>query len=203
VADLERRIPTIVLSGSATGDRVFVDGRPATVGEPVAVDPGKHTVSITSPSGATRTLSVDAAEGSSTPVDVAAGAPAPQPAGASPATSGDDADGSLAPAIAAFSVGGAGLVAFGVTGALWLGEKSTVDEECPARRCSPEGLDAGDAGQTLGVVNAIALGVGVVGLAAGGVLLWASSADDPAHEENAAAASIRWSGTGVSVDGSF
>lgn len=200
VTDLEGRVPSIVIERAPVGAKLFVDGRPVTGGVPVLVDPGTHEVTVTGVDGASRTVSVDAVEGRATPFDAGGGAASSAPA-ASPRTDGDEADGggSAVPAIIAFSVGGAGLVAFGITGVLWLGEKSTVDEQCPGRVCTPEGIEAGDSGQTLGIVNVIALGVGVVGAGVGGFLLWRAFSD----EGPATATQVRLTGTGMRLDGRF
>lgn len=69
-------------------------------------------------------------------------------------------------------VGIVGLMAGAVTGVLILGAKSTVDEMCTDQGCPPgEGRDARDRGHTLLPINAIAFGVGLVGLGVGAYLL--------------------------------
>jgi hypothetical protein len=66
-------------------------------------------------------------------------------------------------------VGIAGLVVGGVTGALVLGKRSIADEHCypELQRCDQEGIDANDAGRTLGVVSTTGFVVGVLGIGLG------------------------------------
>src|SRR5262249_30812472 len=72
-------------------------------------------------------------------------------------------------------VGGVGIAGLGVaavTGVLFLGKKSTAEQDCNAnRQCSPEGVDAFNAAKTLGVVNTIALAAGIVGVGVGTYLV--------------------------------
>jgi hypothetical protein len=77
-------------------------------------------------------------------------------------------------------IGVAGIAAGAVTGILVLNAKSTADERCTPRCVSAdgkpdqEGIDAVNRGNTLIPINAIAFGVGVVGLAAGAYFLLTS-----------------------------
>ncbi len=77
-------------------------------------------------------------------------------------------------------VGVAGIAAGAVTGILLLGAKSTADDHCKPRcvtadgRPDQEGIDAVNRGNTLIPINAIAFGVGVVGLAAGAYFILTS-----------------------------
>jgi hypothetical protein len=72
-------------------------------------------------------------------------------------------------------VGIAGVAVGAVTGVMVLGKKSTVDEECnEQKRCSQTGLDAADAGSTLGTVSGIGFIAGGVLLGAGAVLVLTS-----------------------------
>lgn len=202
VADLERRIPKIVVSADP-GASILIDSDVAQAGVPHPADPGKHEIVI-SGAGPSRTLQVSVVEGQALAVDGRAGAAEPAPGAPPPSSPPEDAgEGpSLAPAIVAYGVGGAGLVVFGVTGALWLGEKSTVDDQCPDRRCTPEGLEAGDSGQTLGIVNAIGLGTFVAGAALGTILLvTASSGDDEAA--SAPRATLAVTPGGARISGAF
>lgn len=67
LADVESRIPTlrIRLDGSTAGDRVLLDGRAieaASLQSPIALDPGRHVVSVVRGGSAVRSASVDVAE---------------------------------------------------------------------------------------------------------------------------------------------
>jgi hypothetical protein len=173
IADLERRVPKLIVN-APEGAKVFVDGVEVTPGQPVRVDPGARSI-VVNVGEKSRTITTQAEEGRVVPVD---GRPSESRiigpvAAPEPESEPDDA-----PAIVAFAVGGAGLVGFGVTGVLYLGESSTVDEQCSDGVCrSQEGVDAGDARTTLGVVNAISLGVGVVGVGLGAFFLVTASSD--------------------------
>lgn len=80
-------------------------------------------------------------------------------------------------------VGVAGLVAAGVTGFMLLDAQSTADDDCTlpsetpdAKRCrTDDGRSAVSRGETLLPINAVAWGVGVVGLAAGTFFILTSS----------------------------
>jgi hypothetical protein len=66
-----------------------------------------------------------------------------------------------------FVVGGiglAGLAAAGITGALLLGDKSTVDKKCTPTCVDQDGRDAVSRGKSLLPINAVAWGVGAVGV---------------------------------------
>jgi hypothetical protein len=198
ITDLERRGPKIVVSAAA-GARILIDSEAAQAGVPHPVDPGHHVIVVTGADGSRR-IEVDVTEGQALPVDATASGP-----GAAPPTVAPEADDapSMVPAAVAYGVGGAGLVVFGITGALWLGEKSTVDAECPERRCTPEGLAAGDAGQTLGIVNAIGLGTFVVGAGLGTFFLVRGTSASGSARAPGATARVSWAGSGARLDGTF
>jgi hypothetical protein len=78
-------------------------------------------------------------------------------------------------------IGVAGFITGAVAGALTLQKKGVVNENCDAeKRCNQTGLDAADAGKTLGVVTTIGLITGAVGVGAGTYLiLSAGSSESP------------------------
>lgn len=196
VADLERRVPKLIVT-APQGAKVFVDGVEVTPGQPVRVDPGMRSV-VVNVGEQSKTITAKVDEGNVVPVD---GRPTASPAGG-PETAEDGPD--YAPAIVAFAAGGAGLVGFGVTGILYLGESTTVDEQCSGGVCrTQEGVDAGDARTTLGIVNAISLGIGVAGLGLGTFFL--VTAEDGEVEEPADAAHVRFVPTpgGATFSGRF
>ena len=79
------------------------------------------------------------------------------------------------------AVGAAGFVAFTFTGALYLDNKSSIDEACPKGVCPTDSaLEDTEVLDQLGVANVIGLGVGVIGAAAGAILLWQGSTGDEA-----------------------
>lgn len=84
--------------------------------------------------------------------------------------------------IVSLSIGGAALIASGVTLALALSDKSELDDGCTKRVCPPALEDTRSRYQTLRIVSPVALGVGVLGAALGTVLLL-SAGDDEAGEQ--------------------
>ncbi|MGK3994458.1 hypothetical protein [Sorangium sp. So ce1024] len=74
-------------------------------------------------------------------------------------------------AIVAGSVGAAGLIVGGVTGALAFVEKATVDDNCVGTRCNPEGMRAVESSRTFALASTIGLGVGAAGIGAAVALL--------------------------------
>jgi hypothetical protein len=108
---------------------------------------------------------------------------APSPALATPApsaaevASAEEADAETARAsrrTLAYGVGGlgaAGLLVGSITGALVLGEKGTIEDNCVDTRCNATGKKAADRAQSLGLASTIGFGVGIAGLATAAVLL--------------------------------
>ena len=80
-------------------------------------------------------------------------------------------------AIVSFSIGGAALLASGITLALALSDKAELDDGCPDRICPPKLEDTRSRYQTLRIVSPVALGVGVIGAAIGTVLLLSGGED--------------------------
>ncbi len=203
IAELERRTPKLFILASAAA-KVFVDGLPATIGQPMLVDPGSRKISI-SGDGPARTITVVAVEGELHPVDLTAPPPqAPAPPASPPvepveeATEEPTENQLLVPALVSYGIGGAGLVVFGVSGALYLGQKSTVDDACTDGRCSQEGLEAGDRGFSYGIVNAVGLGVAILGAGVGTTLLLVGTPSAPGGN---VAARVR--GSSVELSGAF
>ena len=71
----------------------------------------------------------------------------------------------------AFGVGGAGLVAGGVTGVLVLRKRSDLKSECVEAFCRSSSQSTIDAYHTYGTISAAALAVGVAGIGTGIILL--------------------------------
>jgi len=80
-------------------------------------------------------------------------------------------------------LGGAGLVAGGVTGGLALRKRSDLKSECRGDACLPASSKKISTYRTYGTVSGVSLAVGVAGLGAGLVLLFT----EPKAEETAAA----------------
>jgi hypothetical protein len=79
---------------------------------------------------------------------------------------------------AAAGIGGAGIVTFGVLGALSNAQFAKLDEGCPTRsQCSSALKANADRGQTYQTLANVSLGIGVAALAAG-VVLWVLALPD-------------------------
>ena len=79
---------------------------------------------------------------------------------------------SRTPVYVAFGVAGAGLVLGGITGALWLGKRSTLQKNCPdPDNCSPEDTDTINSYNTLGTISGAGFVVGAAGIVTGITLL--------------------------------
>jgi hypothetical protein len=178
-AALEPRLPKLTIAvsaGTPPSARVFRDGVELQAGAldtPLPVDPGVHVIALDVPGHARVERRVELAEAESKRETL-------QPGPAGPATDGDDAvgdGGSTRRTLGwvALGVGFAGLAAGGITGVLVLDKKSVVDENCDAaKRCNPQGIEAADAGRTLGTVSAVGLIAGAAVAGAGLVLVLTS-----------------------------
>jgi len=187
---VEPRVPKVTFelaAGAPPGTAVRmgdVELAASTFGVPLPLDPGQHELVVVAPGHAERRIPVTLEVGQVLRVAVAPGdplstvtEPAPTAATAAPAaaTEPSPADEGARPAsgktlgYALGGVGVAGLVVGGVTGAMVLGKKSIADEHCypELQRCDQEGIDANDAGRTLGVVSTTGFVVGVLGLGLG------------------------------------
>ena len=184
------RIPKLSIQVAAeNGDGVEVkrDGfvvRKAQWGQPVPVDPGKHTISATSAGRKPFEAQVDVKESATAEVKVpvlAAGQVAPPPVASAPPPASSDSSIGLAPPppsstqrTAGLIVSGVGVVAFGASVVLALSAKSKANDtgaNCVGDRCNQAGIDTRTDATKLGNVATI---VGTVGLlaVAGGVTLW-------------------------------
>jgi hypothetical protein len=187
----------VVVEGEA---EVFLDGAAlarSAWGEERLVDPGKHHVRAVVEGGRSVEREVHVVEGQVLEVPILVAAAAlddPPEVRVEPASDGS------AQRVAGYlmiGVGGAALAAFGITGALYLDAKSTIDAECDAaKRCSQAGLDAVDRGDTLGSVNAAMLIGGLVSATAGVVLVLTAAdaqvAIAPALSPTSAFLGARW-----------
>jgi hypothetical protein len=182
-----------------SGVSVELDGvalnRPA-IGIALPVDPGAHHVVVRTDAGHRSERTFEIKQGESQRVSLALpqeqeAAPATPPAasGAAPppprraerpiSTEPAAGSGTSTWTYVAFGVGAAGIAVGGVTGALALGQKSTVDANCEAHVCNHDGKVAADRLQSYATVSTIGFGVGLVGLAVGTGLLLSG----PSHAE--------------------
>ena len=150
-------------------------------GVPVALDPGDHHVSAHAAGYAPAHWTITLTEAEQRTVSIRLERPPPKPApDAAMRTSG----------YVAASIGGVGLLVGIIAGAVTLGHRGTIHDECVDVFCSPAGLDAAAAASTSGTVADVGFGVGVVGLGAAAVLLLVASDDAAAaaHNDTAKAA---------------
>jgi hypothetical protein len=168
---------------------ITVDGAPmssALLDADRPTDPGSHAVVVAATGFKTATQNVDVREGAESPVSLTmevdpnavavvpppSGTPAPPPVATAQVSTSTAGGANHGPAIAAFAVGGVGLVVGTVFGVLALSAKSTLDGgECTNKVCQPGAKSDIDSLSTKATVSTIGFGVGIVGVAVGAVLL--------------------------------
>ncbi|UQA55752.1 tetratricopeptide repeat protein [Polyangium aurulentum] len=212
LAALEKRIPTVTVAVAKMepGDEVLLDGNAIAIGEPVAVDPGSHTLTLRRGGEDVSAERIDVAEGEPQRFELkgpAEGGKPPGPTG--PVVTGAD-PGRTQRVLGwtALGVGAASAVGMGVFVALRAGALSELDAACPNHKgCDPSIEPIVSRGKTHAtLVNVFA---GISGLAvAGGVVLLLTAPSPPARAP-AGTGSIRFvpgigpGGAFVSLEGSF
>jgi hypothetical protein len=206
---------TLTVDGVAVSSALLDADRPT--------DPGAHAVNATAPGFKMASDNVTVREGTESTLSLklevdptAVASAAPLPAGATtlaastapvaPASTDGSGGPSRGPAIAAFAVGGVGLVVGTVFGVLALGSKSTLDSECVNKTCASSAQSDIDSLSSKATVSTIGFGVGIAGVAVGAILL----AVQHGGEKSAAAAQAPrphwspWIGAGTAgVGGTF
>jgi tetratricopeptide (TPR) repeat protein len=173
---LEPRLPklTVVLEGAPPDVEVVRDGvvlGKVSLGVPLPVNPGAHTLVVRGASLEETSETVSIAEGETKSVTLHAGAA--KKTSASPARA-DDGRG-LSPLVyAGFGTAAVGLVVGSVTGVLALSKASTAKQGCANGECADQAsLDAAQASRSMGTISTIGFAVGVVGAGVGVAgLLW-------------------------------
>ncbi len=105
-------------------------------------------------------------------------------------------------AYVAGGVGAAGLLTFGVFGALNNSRYNELDEQCPNGACPPGRTDDIDGGRRYQLLANIGLGVGIVGLGTG-VTLFVLSGGGKAPVQEARGTTLRVAPGSVSLQGRF
>jgi hypothetical protein len=187
LAALAARLPaaTVRIDGPRAPE-VMIDGEPVpatAIGVSGFVDPGAHVVRAEAPGFVPAESTFTVKEGERIEVRLALVALAVTPtATATPPPDDAGGGGWTSTQIAGLAVGGVGMAALGVslaTGVAYLGAESDVEAHCDdTGACDPEGLDAAESGETLGVVNTVTLFGGAALIAAGAVLFVTGRRDE-------------------------
>ncbi len=209
VTELGPRIPTVsilVQPRDAPGLVVMVDKQAlplSVLGQPWAVDPGDHTITISAAGYVDQSRSLRVVERQAQRVDVqlvpgpSAAAP---PVAQAPVLDESGLSTSWILAIVGLSAGGASLAAGAVTGSLSLTKTQSIQERCAGTSCPPSLRADADEAQTLATVSNVTLAVGGA-LAAGGVVAMALALSEDG--EPAPRASVFLRPGFVGVGGSF
>lgn len=197
---LEARLPTLnihLARSNRTDVRLRRDGvvlGAASLDTPLPVDPGEHTVIVDAPGtqSAVFTSRVGEGEHASLAVNVSRISTISQ----QPPSTRGRSDSTHSSHTAAYVVGGigvAGLVTGVIAGLTMLSKKSTVNEQCVGKRCSPEGLDAAHSGRTYGLITTAGLITGALGLGAASYLfLSAPAAESPRSSAYVVGIRAKW-----------
>ena len=173
---LESRVSklTLVVLGAPPGAEVVRDGvtlGSASMGVPLPVNPGAHTLVVRAKDHEDATDSVTIAEGESKRVELEIGAPKKAVAASGergPAKPQGDSSKTSPLVYVGVGTAVAGVVVGSVTGLMAFGKASTAEDKCPnIIDCSPTGKDAVDSGRSLGTIATIAFAVAAVGAAVG------------------------------------
>lgn len=213
---------TIEIAGptAPTEPEVSVDGKPipaAAVGVRRATDPGERTIKAGAQGFYSKEETVVLGEGAEQtvrfeleampPEAVAAAAP-PEAQGspsdqapAAPSPAEPAADNTLA--YVALGVGGAGLVAWGVSGIFFLKERSVLAENCTNDECDQDQQQHKDRYDTLGWISGISAAVGIAGAAAGVTLLLLNEPSTSQAQTPAVQVTPYFAGDSVGVTGQF
>lgn len=181
--ELAPDIPTLTIelvSGAPAKTVVKRDGAivpRASLGTPLRIDPGRHTVTAQALDQEPRTYEVSLNRGEEQTLRVD---PSPE---ASDEAWAVDGDAMRTAAIVAFALGAAGGIVGTTAGLVTLVRKGTIEDNCDGTACNREGTDAADQARVSGAVSTVGIVVGGVGLALG-LTLWltaphAGVTDDP------------------------
>ena len=184
-AQLKPRIPTLRLRIKGTPSKITIDGVDVPVsiaGEPIAVNPGRHSVVVGATDGSdahgdAELLERDAKELELVlaPADTAKKAASIAPVVHDERDHDPRARTSLATGLVygGFGVGILGIGAGAVTGAMTLSKANKVDPQCANDICAPAAKSDLDSAKTLGAISTIGFAVGAAGVVIGviGLLL--------------------------------
>ncbi len=191
--EVEGRIPsiTVTVTGAPEGSDlvVTIDGRAVpneALAAPRRLNPGKHTIVARVEGGKPSETTVTLAERETREVKLSVTAPTDT---AAPTKRGADTKPKhVEPAAATntwayvgFGLAGAGLVIGGVTGAMAMSKKSTLNGECTNASCGPQNWGDVDSYNRLRYTSFATLAVGIVGIGIGVVALTAGASEPSAR----------------------
>jgi len=206
---LAGRIPTLVVSlkGPSVGATVLIDGvaLPASlIGLPARANPGHHVI-VASTKATEGREEIDLAEGEKKEVAIELVSRGVDHETIvkeqAPKETVQGGGGARTVGFVLLGVGGAALVAGGITGVLTLTTQSDLSQKCPNHICGPESHDELTMGNTLGLVSTISfIGGGV--LAAAGIITVIVGKPSAPKEEHARV--VPWIGPGsMGLSGTF
>ena len=187
-------------SGSREGVTFRLDGdelKEAALGLERPVDPGSHVVEATTADGqrVRREVTVKQGAGETVVLELPAQAPSPLAQRAVIGPAPDNRSSGKSPAMLGWGLTGGGAVAI-VAGAVFAGvtlsKKSDLDASCADKACPTSSRSDYDSARTMATVSVVALGVGVVAVAAG-VFVLVTRSQGP--ERSARAAALLGGGT--------
>jgi hypothetical protein len=217
-ASLKPRIPTVrivVKGGPATHVTVDeVDVAPLLLGEPVAMNPGKHVIVAKNADNAEKRADVEVGERDAKEIELTLPVPNPVllatvPPPPKPAAEGPHATTERSPAANVLVFGGfglavAGLAVGGVTGALTLAEAGTVKSQCANGICDPAAKNDLDSASSLATISTIGFAVAGAGAVCGVVGLLLPRTKSETALQSTSQRSAVWVGPGsMGVRGSF
>ena len=216
-ANLKPRIPTVrivVKGGPATHVTVDdVDVAPLLLGEPVAMNPGKHTIVAKNADNADKRADVELGERDSKEIELTLPvsnpvllATVPPPAKAAPEAprGAQSTPAANVLVFGGFGLAVAGLAVGGVTGALTLAAAGSVKAQCANGICDPAAKNDLDSASSLAMVSTIGFAVAGAGLVCGvvGLVLPKTKADSAL--QSTSQRSAVWVGPGgMGMRGSF
>jgi hypothetical protein len=174
----------IALADAPADAAVTLDGAPveaSRIGAPIAVTPGNRVVEVTTPSGTKERREIMIGGGETKTIAVSF--PKTQSGPTPPPIKPDEPRGGAVRTLGFVTVGlgVAGMVVFGVTGAMSNNKFKTLEDECGSQRCTdPKYADVVDSGKTLELVANIGLIGGIVGLVGGGAMILFGGPSEPA-----------------------